>query len=286
MTEVWDSASVKGSARLVLLALADHANDEGYCFPSLARLARKALLSERNVQLILRVLEKRGELVLELGRGRGHLNRYWVLPPATVRRLTSEGKNPQNFHPLFVREEKVKNAVQKVQNPAQKVKPVSPEPNNQQQPSKNQHSRPTKQAKVEFSDQTELATAFPEGSSAASATPGSANGGQKSSAPGPGRRAWASWLEHHEVPDWLELSAWASWLEDLDQRGLHLTSGRIEAQLRALHDLAQSGELQERIVARSIAGGWASFYPARSSSHAPAAARGKTPQDERYARYR
>jgi hypothetical protein len=132
MTEVWESSSAKGGARLVLLALADHANDEGYCFPSVSRLARRSALSERNVQVILRDLETRGELVRLCGTGRGNVNQYWVLPPATVARLTREGKSAQNFHPLLVLEERVKAATQR-------VSPVSPRTvKNQDQPSTTQ----------------------------------------------------------------------------------------------------------------------------------------------------
>jgi Helix-turn-helix domain len=108
MAEVWESSSAKGGARLVLLALADHANDEGYCHPSVARLARKSALTERNVQLILRNLEARGELVTLRSSGRGNVNAYWVLPPATITRLKLEGKNAKSFHPLQTLEEKVR----------------------------------------------------------------------------------------------------------------------------------------------------------------------------------
>ena len=74
MAEVWESSSAKGGARLVLLALADFANEEGYCYPSIERLALKSALTGRNVQLILRNLESRGELVVLLGAGRGNVN--------------------------------------------------------------------------------------------------------------------------------------------------------------------------------------------------------------------
>ena len=144
MTEVWDSSSAKGSARLVLLSLADHANDEGYCFPSIARLARKAVLSERNVQFVLSELEARGELVRLLGTGRGHVNQYWVLPPDTVVRLTSEGRTVKSFHPFAALEQRVKNHGERVQTDAQRVKdspervmPASPRTiKNQNQPAR------------------------------------------------------------------------------------------------------------------------------------------------------
>ena len=46
MTEVW-AVSLPDSEKLVLLALADCANDEGLCWPSMATLARKCSNSEK-----------------------------------------------------------------------------------------------------------------------------------------------------------------------------------------------------------------------------------------------
>ena len=54
---VWHNSQQTGSGLLVLLAIADHANDDGICWPSVARLARMARVSERQCQrLILRSL--------------------------------------------------------------------------------------------------------------------------------------------------------------------------------------------------------------------------------------
>jgi hypothetical protein len=45
MTKVWDSGLLEGSTLLLLLALADSANDEGFCWPSAATLMTKTRLS-------------------------------------------------------------------------------------------------------------------------------------------------------------------------------------------------------------------------------------------------
>lgn len=76
MTEVWESSSTKGGARLVLLALADYANDDGYCHPGVERLVLKSALTERNVQFILRELEARGELVTKGSSNRQRFPNY------------------------------------------------------------------------------------------------------------------------------------------------------------------------------------------------------------------
>ena len=63
MTRVWEHASVKGSALLLLLAIADHAHDDGTgAWPSQKTLATKTRLSVRQVRRLLEQLEARGEL--------------------------------------------------------------------------------------------------------------------------------------------------------------------------------------------------------------------------------
>ena len=49
MTAVW-SVTLPDSEKIVLLALADCANDEGLCWPSMATLAAKCSKSERDRQ--------------------------------------------------------------------------------------------------------------------------------------------------------------------------------------------------------------------------------------------
>jgi Helix-turn-helix domain len=293
MGEVWESSTAKGGARLVLLALADHANDEGYCHPSVARLARKSALTERNVQLILRNLESRGELVTLCGAGRGHVNAYWVLPPATVTRLTLEGKNAKNFHPLQTLEEKVKSTTEKVKTDAQKVKaatekvkPTSPRTvKNHQEP-----SRTTTRLEAQSRRQTPLETksntrkpSKVHPSSRTDRTPlGTANGSAKGSA----RDAWAAWLSANAPPDWLEPEPWARWLGDLDEREIRVTSGRLEEHVKRLHELQASGESQAAIVARAIAGGWSNLYPPRAPSDTSKPKPSTSSTDDRYGRYR
>jgi hypothetical protein len=53
MTQVWESDIGPATKRLVLLALADSANDEGVCWPSVATIARKAGASKRRTEEVL-----------------------------------------------------------------------------------------------------------------------------------------------------------------------------------------------------------------------------------------
>lgn len=58
----WSLEEVMGSEALVLLALADQANDEGFCWPAQEKLAPKARQSVSTLRRSLRSLEKMGLL--------------------------------------------------------------------------------------------------------------------------------------------------------------------------------------------------------------------------------
>jgi DNA-binding transcriptional MocR family regulator len=60
MSLVWKHAKVEGSELLALLALADHANDEGYCWPSLGTIAQKVRISRSQITRVLKSLEEKG----------------------------------------------------------------------------------------------------------------------------------------------------------------------------------------------------------------------------------
>lgn len=83
MNHVWDHSKASGSALVVLLAIADAANDEDWSsWISVPRLSEKTRLSERQLQRILRALEAAGELIVEEGAGkktpRGATNLYTI----------------------------------------------------------------------------------------------------------------------------------------------------------------------------------------------------------------
>lgn len=62
MSYVWDIPSFKGSDKLVMLCLADHADDSGLCWPSIDTIARKSGVSPTTVKSTLKKLEKGGWL--------------------------------------------------------------------------------------------------------------------------------------------------------------------------------------------------------------------------------
>ena len=66
---------LSGNDKVVLLALADHTDENSHCWPSLNRLAERACVSRRTVINILSKLEQGGFVVVEKGGGR-QSNRY------------------------------------------------------------------------------------------------------------------------------------------------------------------------------------------------------------------
>lgn len=94
MTWVWSESRSRKNARLLLLAIADCASDDGAnAYPSIAELKRKTGMSERAVQSTLGDLVTLGELVVHRNAGPGGCNRYLVvMTPA-------DSAPPQDLHP-------------------------------------------------------------------------------------------------------------------------------------------------------------------------------------------
>lgn len=93
MSAVWDRKDLDPSERLVMLSLADHADDDGYCYPSIKRLCERSSLSERTVQSTIKKLVGRGFLTVNYGAGRNGTNVFII--SATPANLAP----PQISHP-------------------------------------------------------------------------------------------------------------------------------------------------------------------------------------------
>ena len=78
--QVWEDSNATGTARLVLLALANYANEDGTAWPALSTLARDTRLSVRQVRYLLRHLDDAGELQTAIGSGPRGTNVYRLTP--------------------------------------------------------------------------------------------------------------------------------------------------------------------------------------------------------------
>lgn len=87
----WSRSESRNGARLVLLALADRADDHGFAWPSIEDLCERTKLSPRAVQKAITNLVELGELKVESGGGRRVRNRYTIIPkPRTSDGVTGE----------------------------------------------------------------------------------------------------------------------------------------------------------------------------------------------------
>lgn len=78
LTWVWKNAPVTDpTCLLVLASLADQANDDGYCWPSVASTAKRCRISERQVQRWIGSLVEQG--LLEVRERPGTSNMYRIM---------------------------------------------------------------------------------------------------------------------------------------------------------------------------------------------------------------
>lgn len=84
MSEVLEDSPYDGTSLLVHVILANHANDDGVCWPSIARIAKQCRVSERHVQRILATLEADGYLRRSQRPGRSNLFMVGVTPASGV----------------------------------------------------------------------------------------------------------------------------------------------------------------------------------------------------------
>ena len=78
MAQLWDNEDhdLSGSKLLVVLCLADHSNDDGVCWPSINRIAKRTRIDRRSVMRNLQALEEMGYITV--ARTPGRQNRYTV----------------------------------------------------------------------------------------------------------------------------------------------------------------------------------------------------------------
>ena len=131
MASVLHHSRAKGSAKLLLLGIANHQGDQG-AWPAITTLAKYTGTSERRVQQMLRELEELGELAIEYQKGYSATNRYYVRVncPGDCDRSTNHKMGEAHFRGGV----KLASGVG--------VKPTSPEPS--LEPSENPKRRATR----------------------------------------------------------------------------------------------------------------------------------------------
>lgn len=116
MNMVWERSTQRGNKLLLLLAIADHADDTGKAYPGIERLALKIRTTERTVYSLISELEESGELFIEHGGGRHKVNNYQI----NMKKLQGKPENPE--------EVSLKNSAETLKNSAETLKQASPDP--------------------------------------------------------------------------------------------------------------------------------------------------------------
>ena len=78
MARVWEFSSHAGTDLLMLLAIADFADDDGNAYPAVPTLAAKCRMKPRNCRYLLRSLEASGELSVVTNAGPNGANLYRI----------------------------------------------------------------------------------------------------------------------------------------------------------------------------------------------------------------
>ena len=79
LSRVWKQSKSRRNELLVLLAIADFANDDGEAWPSIKTLAAKSRLCERETRYALRRLEHTGEIKTRPAKGKAGCNLYRII---------------------------------------------------------------------------------------------------------------------------------------------------------------------------------------------------------------
>lgn len=80
MSQCWPLQGMSPAQKAVLISLADNANDQGVCWPSVESIAVRTCLSERSVQNAIKWLTDAGALQVQKRQGRSTV--YTVTPAA------------------------------------------------------------------------------------------------------------------------------------------------------------------------------------------------------------
>lgn len=116
MSWVLDNSPYEGKARLIHVVLADHANDDGFCWPSQSTIARRAGCSVEHVRVTVKQMLADGFIkIIDPGTREGDPHRYQLVVPKSFGVPKSSGQPPQVDGPTS----------------------PNPSPSNRQEPSKN-----------------------------------------------------------------------------------------------------------------------------------------------------
>jgi hypothetical protein len=262
--------------KLVLLALADHADDTGKCWPGLSRVAAKTGLDRSSVIRAVKVLE--AAVVLSVERrlddaGDAETNLYRLAVPGGCRGQPpaprgSAGGGGQRQPPSGPEQLPVVAASTWGSGPRQPGVVAHGNPNhqrNRQEPSVEQEEPPQPPAPDGAGgDGVSLATSRSVEQLEAAGKPEPAESGRKAG----GKRAKVRSLV--ELPDWVPADAWEGWLAERASRGKAASENAQRLNLAKLRELRELGHDPRAVLEQSTAAGWMGLFPLRGEFARPA----------------
>lgn len=244
MSAAW-AANLPSTPKLVLLALADNANDEGNCAPSMKRIAQKCSLTERAVLNNINLLEKSGFLLRQNRQFKSNV--YTIAPPNTWQ--TERAKpSKQRQKQAEKREEQ------------RRLMYANTEPDSV-------HTEPD--------SCTELNSVRTEPNSVTNITIKSTTSLRTGDARAMQQNAWVrdataatvavEATEQTTLPDWVDKEAFSDFKNFRKNKLKKPLSGRSEKiALTKLLELVNAGEIQRDVIDASIFGHWAGLYPVKN----------------------
>ena len=98
LTPAWD-ANLPCHTKMVLISLADQANDEGICWPRISTLIKRTGLEERAIYRHLSALEKLGHIHRETRPGKSNI---YHIHPVTPVKMNTTGTTVQSDTPVIM----------------------------------------------------------------------------------------------------------------------------------------------------------------------------------------
>jgi hypothetical protein len=220
MSAAW-AANLPSTPKLVLLALADNANDEGNCAPSIKTIMGKCSLSERAIFTNINLLEKGGFLLRQSRQFKSNI--YTITPPNTWQ--TERAKPSKQRQKQAEVDEKIGST------PAQYAPPAFGAP-------------PAPSAPTTITIKSKAIGLCAD----ASTREVHAN-------------AWLRDAVVDSLPDWLDREAFFEYREHRRTIKKPLTPQSEKLAIKTLFDVFNNGESQREIIERSILNGWAGLFP-------------------------
>jgi len=100
MSWVLDHSPYEGKARLIHVVLADHANDDGVCWPSQVKIAARAGCSVEHVRVVVGKMIEDGYLkIIASSQGRGNSHKYVLKYPKSLGGFDNVNPQVQRINP-------------------------------------------------------------------------------------------------------------------------------------------------------------------------------------------